>query len=205
MKRKINTEEMIGRRYGGLVVLRVASKEETRGPHRRLVCKCDCGIEWIPQERSVYLGTTTGCTKCGYDKISTHRLSGTRTYVTWQSMNRRCYNKNREDYKHYGAKGVTVCDRWRNSFENFLADMGEKPDGYTLERNNVDAPYSPENCRWATTEEQNRNRRDNVRVIVGGKAMCASELARMCNVHNTTVCRCVRRGLTGDEIVARFR
>jgi len=74
-------------------------------------------------------------------------------------MKTRCYNPNNKRFAAYAGRGIAVCDRWRNSFENFLADMGEKPLGLTLERINNEQGYSPDNCKWATYSEQNRNRR----------------------------------------------
>lgn len=83
-------------------------------------------------------------------------------YYTWVDMIRRCYNPKREAYKGYGGRGITVCERWLNSFENFCLDMGKRPDGTSLERVNNDGPYSPDNCKWATREEQQLNKRKKV-------------------------------------------
>jgi hypothetical protein len=84
-----------------------------------------------------------------------------RTYNTWQSMIRRCHNPGtRQERKWYADRGIRVCDRWRESFDNFLADMGERPEGRTLDRIDTDGNYEPGNCRWATPIEQRHNRRD---------------------------------------------
>lgn len=81
------------------------------------------------------------------------------TYRSWIGMKVRCYNPRWVGFHHYGGRGITVCDRWRNSFENFLEDMGERPEGKTVDRIDVDGNYEPSNCRWATQSEQLRNRR----------------------------------------------
>lgn len=95
--------------------------------------------------------------------IKTPRVQGRHPlYNTWSAMKTRCSNPNQAHYKHYGGRGIEVCDRWNESFDNFLEDMGEKPPGATLDRVNVDGNYSPENCRWADITIQRYNTRPRV-------------------------------------------
>lgn len=87
---------------------------------------------------------------------------GTPTYSTWRSMKKRCLNPGHRSWPHYGGRGITICDAWLESFDAFLADMGERPDGTTLDRINPDGNYEPGNCRWATVLEQRHNRRPTI-------------------------------------------
>ena len=99
------------------------------------------------------------------DTRYTHRATGSYTYVSWGAMKQRCYNKNSKSYNWYGGRGIKVCDRWIDSYDNFLKDMGERPKGMTLDRKNPDGDYTPENCRWADvfTQAQNKNNTRNVK------------------------------------------
>jgi hypothetical protein len=92
-----------------------------------------------------------------------HGMFGTPTYRSWLHMKERCTNSRCHAYASYGGRGITVCERWSASFENFLADMGKRPDGKTLDRIDNDGNYEPSNCRWATASEQRRNQRPRVR------------------------------------------
>lgn len=112
--------------------------------------------------------------------MKTHRRTRTPEWNAWSAMRYRCNVKSCPVYERYGGRGIYVCERWNSSFENFFADMGEKPNRYTLDRIDNDEPYSPENCRWATYKENLRNRRRsvggfNTMLTIDGVTKCAAE------------------------------
>lgn len=157
--------DILGRKYARLTV--IAHAPMIRG-RAAVVCRCECGNKVTIQARGVIHGNTRSC-GCYALEISakngragvTHGMSKTPTYRSWSAMIRRCESKNHPDFKHWGARGIKICQRWRESFEAFYADMGERPDGMTLDRINVDGDYEPSNCRWATPVEQGYNQRGN--------------------------------------------
>lgn len=111
------------------------------------------------------------------------------TYVAWQSMNSRCYNPNNSHYKHYGGRGIVVCERWRgpSGFINFLEDMRETVLGMSIERRNNNINYCPENCRWIPKQEQPRNRRHNWMVNLDGETITAVEATRRLGMNHSSI------------------
>jgi hypothetical protein len=126
-----------------------------------------------------------------------------RTYSTWQGMKQRCYNPKCAQYKNYGGRGITVCDEWLNSFAAFVRDMGEKPEGFSIDRIDNDKGYSKENCRWATLEEQARNQRRSVYLEYDGKRMTMREWAVELGRHETTIHSRIRRGYPLELVLAK--
>lgn len=171
------TIDLVGQNFGNWkVLLRAGSKHG----HTMWLCVCRCGTKRVVEGVSLRKGDTTSC-GCLHEELmshlkGTHNLSKTSAYKTWKSMKARCYNPRRTDFKYYGLRGIIVCDRWLK-FENFYNDMGEKPKGFTLERKNNSLGYSPENCKWATMKEQNRNSRNCRMITYRGQTKCVTEWA----------------------------
>jgi len=110
-----------------------------------------------------------------------------RTKQCWQDMKQRCYNKNSRGFKYYGGRGISVCNRWLESFQNFLEDMGEKPDGFSIDRINVNGNYEPSNCKWATPKEQRDNRRDIRLIEFNVMSMSLRDWSKFLDRHETTL------------------
>lgn len=122
----------------------------------------------------------------------------TPTLQTWASMRARCTNPKKSDYQYYGGRGITVCDRWQ-SFENFLADMGEKPPGTSLDRIDNSGNYEPSNCRWATRAEQMRNTRQTRMLTLNGKTQCVVDWERELGFKPVTITMRLRRGWSVEK------
>lgn len=168
-------KDLTHKTFGRLRVIFYLGTDENRRAH--WLCRCSCGSKPISIEGgALKAGRTVSCgcyakevaTQRRIDNIESftgprlrHGQFGTAVHRTWTAMIARCTNPRRDNYKHYGGRGIKVCERWMK-FENFYADMGDRPEGKTIDRKDVNGDYCPENCKWSTQSQQNMNRRKSI-------------------------------------------
>jgi len=199
-------KDLTGKRFGRLIVV----TRLREGIHTFYICNCDCG-----KTTKVFHGSLTqGATKsCGCLKAEVtaernrrniiHGESHTSLYHLWRTMINRCCNTNATGYKHYGGRGIIVCDRWRKSFVAFRDDMGARHNNsYSIHRINNDGNYEPGNCKWATHKEQNHNKRNCVMLTKDGQTMNIAEWARALGVPYRRLISRHKRGWPPDRILA---
>jgi hypothetical protein len=177
---------VIGQKFGMLTVISMdAGRNEDN--KKLWLYRCDCGAEKALRPHYVEIGRikSCGCLRKSGDPYRTHghksRTHTSRTYRIWKGMKTRCSNPKSENYKWYGGRGITVCERWMK-FENFLADMGEVPEGMTIDRIDSNLNYCPENCRWADMTTQANNKKNTVRLTFNGKKVPLTDVAKMLGV-----------------------
>lgn len=185
-------KDRTGQRYGKLKVLRLLP--ERQGGSLVWLCRCDCGNTTKLRGNTLSAGAvkSCGCLRAPHGKSRTAE-----SYIL-KSAVQRCHNKNAQAYANYGARGIRVCKRWRESdgrgLINFLADMGPRPRGATLERKNNSKGYSPTNCVWATRRVQTRNMRTNVWITYKGRRMILADWAAQVGLPYMTLWARLKKG-----------
>lgn len=166
--------DRLGQRYGRLLVTERASNKSETDTNARWKCLCDCGRETVQYGQDLKKGKVISCGCWNEEKRFKHGLANTPVHRVWIGMRSRCNNPQSREYVNYGGRGIKVCERW-DSFENFVADMGVRPEGYSIDRINNDGNYEPSNCRWATTTQQLNNRRVNRVLELNGERRTIGE------------------------------
>ncbi len=193
----------LGQVFSRLTVLEQA---ETLYRNARWKCRCSCGEIVIVDGGSLRSGATKSC-GCLRREVSagarfTHGQIRTTTYNSWRAMLNRCRLVKNNMYYLYGGRGITVCERWMK-FENFISDMGARPEGCFIDRINNDGNYEPSNCRWATAKEQSRNQRTNRMITAMGKTMCVAAFAEEVGVGASTILYRLNRGIPAAKAIEK--
>jgi hypothetical protein len=172
LRKKTDVSQIMGQRFGRLTVIGDAGQNKRTAT--KVLTRCECGTEKTLLLQTLRSGDTKSCGCYNLDssreRATTHGLNRTPLHMMWKGMKSRCYNKNMQNYKHYGGRGITVCDEWRSNFKAFydfaMANGWEK--GLEVDRTNNDLGYSPENCRFVTHKVNCNNRRPRKRAVKRG-------------------------------------
>jgi len=198
--------DLTGIKFGRLEALSIDYSKNTK--YIYWLCKCDCGKKVSVKNYNLLSGNTKSCrclsiltNKENKTNIK-HGLSRSKEYKTWCGMKTRCYNPNDSYYNRYGGRGIKVCGRWLNSFENFLEDMGKRPSPkHSIDRINNDGDYEPSNCKWATGVEQIRNRSISTWVEVFGENKPLFSWAKELNIKPATLAWRIRQGKKIENMI----
>lgn len=192
----------VGTRFGRLIIVSEASQHVTESGKkvRMFNVQCDCGNTRTVRLIGLTEGTTRscGCLKLELftESVKTHGLSSSKEYRAFHHMLERCYQQTTAQFKDYGGRGITVSDDWLNGgFERFIHDMGLAPSlQHSLDRIDTNKGYSAENCRWATSKSQNRNKRCNRLITFNGETKCLAEWAELRGIKYITLLQRLKRG-----------
>jgi len=195
--------DLVGKRFGRLTVIKYGGKNNWG--KSRWLCECDCGSKVVVNSSSLNSGHTKSCGCLQKEKATISCLNRTihghkrvkkisKTYVSWCGIIQRCTDPHYNEYEYYGGRNIRVCKRWRNSFENFLEDMGERPEGRQIDRINNNGNYCKSNCRWVTSKTNNRNKRNNHLETYDGKTQCLTAWAEDIGIDRRTIKKRLKLG-----------
>lgn len=205
MSSKVDVQDYVGKRFGYLTVIGEANPKSSYS--NRFLLRCDCGaiIEDIPSK--IIKGIRKSCGKCEYH-INHQRIDGRttrfpRTHKIWLGMLYRCENEKSISYKHYGGRGIKVCDEWKDysKFEEWVRSKGGLIEGMSIDRIDNDGDYCPENCRIATRKIQSRNTSKNVFITFNGETMCLIDWAEYLKIDYKALCKRYYRGWSVERML----
>lgn len=194
---------LVGKRFGKLLV--VEKSTQRVGNRISFLCKCDCGREKIVSGHNLTQGNVSSCGCYLKESRQKHRLYGCRIYHIWAAMVQRCTNPKSISYPNYGARGIAVCDEWRNDFQAFYdwAMANGYSDDLTIDRIDNNKDYSPDNCRWADMKTQANNTRRNSYFDYRGERLTMAELCRKYHINHSTLWSRLQSGMSISEAIEK--
>lgn len=184
---------LTGQRFGRLTVISKCAD--------KWLCRCDCGNDRLVFSGHLREGRTVSCGCYIAEKVKKPRTHGkrhTRAWKIWSGIKQRCLNPKNSAYKRYGGRGITICDKWL-MLEGFLEDMGEPPEGMSIDRKENDKGYCKDNCRWATDTQQARNTSANRIITIGNEKNTLAEWCEILGIKYTTAHSRLRRGWSAEK------
>jgi hypothetical protein len=193
--------DLTDHRFGRLRVLR---RDQRERPRLYWDCLCDCGTRTSVRAAHLRYGLIRSCGCFGRERVGdthrTHGMSKSPEYRTWAEIKKRCYNPMQKSYARYGGRGITMCDRWRDSFETFYADVGPRPSPrHSIDRMDNTGHYTPENCRWATVIQQANNKRSNRSLTLQGITRNVTQWAAVTGLQPSAIWHRLARGWSDER------
>ena len=192
-------KDMTGQKFGRWTLIERHESSTPKGI--RYLCECECGNERVVGACELRRGKSKSCGCLREELKVKHGGFGTGEWNTWMSMKQRCYNTKDNAYKNYGGRGILMCNRWLESFSDFVNDMGKRPDNHSIERVDNDKGYSPDNCVWATRKQQSRNTRASHFITVNGETKVLQDWANDLGTKHTAILHRLNRGWSEIDAV----